>query len=169
MAPPTDEQQDLWGSQYAMVPFNDLFSSSRFELTDIDPLPEADAKGRRKAEGWTVSWQGVVDGAWTNYIGNLHGAAAAWIVDTCTSAALIGLHTPTFWGPPMMSGVSVAMDMQYLAPAPQYTELLVVVEVIRLTTTLANTKCDIKDLKTGKLYVSGTHIKAWKALDSAKL
>ena len=62
MAPPTDEQQDLWGSQYAMVPFNDLFSSSRFELTDIDPLPEADAKGRRKAEGWTVSWQGVVDG-----------------------------------------------------------------------------------------------------------
>lgn len=61
MAPPTDAQQELWLSQYAMVPFNDLFSTSRLLLTDVDPLPEADAQGRRKAEGWRASWQGVVD------------------------------------------------------------------------------------------------------------
>lgn len=48
----------------------------------------------------------------------MHGAAASWIVDNVTSSVLFMLHTPTFWGPPMLTGVSLALDMSYYDAAP---------------------------------------------------
>ena len=146
----------MWELQNELIPFNDLFRTSSLRLTDIDVVPDADQKGRRRPEGWTVSWEGVVDrgesrgsAEWSEVKANLcwvfkqlgrtvlglymvqqrrgysirqyTPVPVAWAPEdcgnSCTSAALIGLHTPTFWGPPMLSGVSLAIDMQYFAPA----------------------------------------------------
>jgi len=42
----------------------------------------------------------------------------------CTTAAIITIHTPTFWSAPMLGGVTLALDMQYLNPAPTYVTLI---------------------------------------------
>jgi acyl-coenzyme A thioesterase 13 len=53
-----------------------------------------------------------------NPLGNLHGGAAATLVDTVTSASLALLATDSFWGYPMISGVSLTLDMQYYNACP---------------------------------------------------
>ncbi|GFZ52108.1 hypothetical protein JCM24511_09881 [Saitozyma sp. JCM 24511] len=105
---------------------------------------------------------------WTNIVGTLHGAASAWIVDTCTSAAMVAIHTDTFWGPPMMAGMTLSMELQYLHAAPLGTKLKIAVTILKCTETLANLRCEIADLETGKLFVVGNHLKTWKPL-KAKL
>lgn len=53
-----------------------------------------------------------------NPFGNLHGGAAATIIDTVSSASLSLLATESFWGHPMISGVSLTLDMAYYNACP---------------------------------------------------
>lgn len=62
-----------------------------------------------------------------------------------TSAALVHLHTPTFWGPPMMAGVSLSMEIQYLHPVGLGSELIIDVQVLKCTPTLANLRCEVRN------------------------
>ncbi|BEJ17295.1 hypothetical protein CspHIS471_0606960 [Cutaneotrichosporon sp. HIS471] len=126
------------------------------------PIPEENDRGGRNANNWQMVVQGTVQEGWVNGLGNLHGAAAAWLVDQLTSAALSRLATPTFWGPPMLGGVSIQLDMTYYNPAPTGTKVRIVVTVERMARTLANTRCDILEWDTGKRLASGTHAKAWR-------
>ena len=38
----------------------------------------------------------------------------------CTSGAMITISTPTFWAPPMLSGVSIDLNVQYYHPVMAY-------------------------------------------------
>jgi hypothetical protein len=40
--------------------------------------------------------------------------------DRCTSGAMITISTPTFWAPPMLSGVSIDLNVQYYHPVMAY-------------------------------------------------
>jgi acyl-coenzyme A thioesterase 13 len=53
-----------------------------------------------------------------NPLGNLHGGAAATLIDTVSSASNALLGTESFWGPPMLSGVSLTLDMVYYNACP---------------------------------------------------
>lgn len=53
-----------------------------------------------------------------NALGNLHGGAAATLIDTVSSASNAMLATESFWGIPMLSGVSITLDMQYYNACP---------------------------------------------------
>lgn len=92
-----------------------------------------------------MRYEGVVTEDMTNLIGNIHGAAISWLVDTLTSAALVHLHTPTFWGPPMMAGVSLSMETQYLHPVTLGTDLIIDIQVLKCTPTLANLRCEVSN------------------------
>ncbi|AFR96680.2 hypothetical protein, variant [Cryptococcus neoformans var. grubii H99] len=139
------------------------------KIIDTDDIPPEDVNGRRKVDGWKMRYKAVVTGDMTNLIGNIHGAAISWLVDTLTSAALVHLHTPTFWGPPMMAGVSLSMEIQYLHPVGLGSELIIDVQVLKCTPTLANLRCEIKTMDSGKIIAVGTHLKTWKPMGVAKL
>lgn len=53
-----------------------------------------------------------------NPLGSLHGGAAATLIDTVSSASNALLATDSFWGTPMLSGVSVTLDTQYYNACP---------------------------------------------------
>jgi len=40
--------------------------------------------------------------------------------DRCTSGAMITISTPTFWAPPMLSGVSIDLTVQNYHPVMAY-------------------------------------------------
>ena len=79
-----------------VIPMNaGLAGPNPFLIHQIDPVPEADGHGRRKYDGWRVQWEAMVEKSratifvlalnpvgWSNPGMTLHGAAAAWLVDT---------------------------------------------------------------------------------------
>ncbi|KAK8854517.1 hypothetical protein IAR55_003256 [Kwoniella newhampshirensis] len=164
----TREQQDHFKVITSMAGFAPSLADN-LRIYEIDDIPPEDEKGWRMVDGWKIVFEGVVGKDWTNPLGNMHGAAYAWVFDSCTSAALIGIHTPTFWGPPMLSGISLSMELQYLNPAPMGTRVLIEVEIVKCSPRLANLRCEVKDMKTGKIYGTGTHLKLWKAPSEGKL
>jgi hypothetical protein len=42
------------------------------------------------------------------------------LTNSVTSAAIICIMTDTFWGPPMVSGVTLNLNIDYFHPAPVY-------------------------------------------------
>nr|ODN86226.1 hypothetical protein L203_04344 [Cryptococcus depauperatus CBS 7841] len=165
---PTDDEQQRFQTLTAETGFaSSLVKSLR--ILEIDDVPDEDERGRRRVEGWRMSFEGVISQDMTNLFGNLHGAAVSWLVDTLTSVALVQLHTPTFWGPPMMAGVSLSMEIQYLNPGRLGNKILIEVEILKCTLTLANLRCEIKDMKSKRLIAAGTHLRTWKPSELARL
>ncbi|KAI9634374.1 uncharacterized protein MKK02DRAFT_37905 [Dioszegia hungarica] len=155
-----DGLEAFWQSFSSFCPFNSS-AIQHLHLLGLDELPETDAKGRKAIDGYKMSWEGTIPPDWDNGSGNMHGAAAAYIVDLCTSAAIMIHTTSEFWGPPLVAGVSLAINMTYLHPAKIGTEILVEVEVLKCSATTANLICNILDRSSHQLLASGTHMKAW--------
>ncbi|WOO77104.1 Acyl-coenzyme A thioesterase 13 [Vanrija pseudolonga] len=161
MIPATQEDKDY---------FDEVISASYFARDFLDVLkpyaydvqPAVNSRGMRRLEGWKAVYEVTVTKGVTNFFGFMHGAAHAWLVDTCTSAAIVHNHTPQFWGQPMLGGVSVNLDMQYFNAAQIGTRLRIIVTIERINATLANLRCDISDWETGTRLSSGVHTKAWR-------
>ena len=63
----TEEQQELFESTYAMALYRPETQNpdNRLRLIEIDDVPEPDPLGRRKGEGFKLSWEAKVDpGQW---------------------------------------------------------------------------------------------------------
>ncbi|GMK54838.1 hypothetical protein CspeluHIS016_0114240 [Cutaneotrichosporon spelunceum] len=132
----------------------------------MDPLPPVNARGGRTVppEGWRAVYMVVVGEDMCNHMKNLHGGAAATLVDTVTSVTLALLATDSFWGYPMISGVTAALDMTYYDAAPLGTKMRLTCTVEHAGGALANLRGELTDWDTGKPYASGTHIKTWRDL-----
>ncbi|WVF67646.1 hypothetical protein IAT40_002405 [Kwoniella sp. CBS 6097] len=163
MPTPTENQQRLFSAIISHAGFGANLEP-HIRLYEVDELPEEDEKGWRKVDGWKLSCEGIVTEDMCNPNGVLHGAASAWLLDTCTSAALVGIHTPTFWGLPDLAGVTLTMEIQCLKAAKLGTKFKVDVEIVKCSNKLANLRCEIKDFHTGKIFATGTHLKMWKGL-----
>ncbi|EIW68493.1 hypothetical protein M231_06416 [Tremella mesenterica] len=140
-------------------------SSSNLKITDIDPRPSVDQRGYRRSEGFGIKSQAVVEPEWSNHVGMLHGAACAWLVDTCTSAALVALHTETFWGLPMLSGVSTSLETKFFHPVPVGTKIKVNCKVLQLTPVIGCIQCDILN-EDDRLLAIGYNTKTWRRMKS---
>lgn len=95
---PEQWRLDLYQDLFTFAPYNaDL--ARAFVAIEHDPIPEEDSQGRRRVEGFKLVFEGVVRkgkssirfkaqrvgvdmAEWTNFVGALHGAAAAYLVDT---------------------------------------------------------------------------------------
>ncbi|WWC63614.1 uncharacterized protein I303_106219 [Kwoniella dejecticola CBS 10117] len=161
MPKPTQEDQEFFQRITGSAGYG-AHLTKHFSILEIDDVPPTDARGWRKVDGFKMSFRGVVTEEMSNLSGNMHGAAYSWILDTCSSATLIAIHTPTFWGLPDFAGVTLTMELQCLNPASMGTKLLIEVEIVKCSVRLANLRCDIKNLETGKPYATGTHLKIWK-------
>ncbi|WVW85306.1 hypothetical protein I302_107344 [Kwoniella bestiolae CBS 10118] len=167
MPKPTQEDQDFFQSITGSAGYGSHLSQ-HFTIHEIDEVPPEDERGWRKVDGFKVSFRGKVTDDMSNLSRNMHGAMYSWILDTMTSAALIAIHTPTFWGLPDFAGVTLTMELQCLNAAPVNTELLIQVEIVKCSLRLANVRCEIKDFDTGKIYATGTHLKMRKGPQSEK-
>lgn len=97
--------------------------SLQVEAVEYDAEDDGDRRRVRTAslEHSAVAQQGESSGElrltadWTNQRGlAVHGGFTAWLVDTCSSALMISLSTPTFWH--QTGGVSLNINMNYYHP-----------------------------------------------------
>ncbi|GFR47180.1 hypothetical protein Agub_g8771 [Astrephomene gubernaculifera] len=96
-----------------------------------------------------------------NRYGTLHGGAAATIVDTVSTAALLTASPHT--------GVSVNLAVTYLAPMPGGPGEVVIVDarVARVGRQLATLTAELKRKATGQVVATGTHTKFLQVPDPA--
>ncbi|GAA5975844.1 hypothetical protein JCM5350_000754 [Sporobolomyces pararoseus] len=118
---------------------------------------DGDTKPTRSAKS-TVSCLVKVEQDMCNVSGNLHGGCGAWLVDHCSSLALLALSggDEERW---TTSGVSTNLNLNYLKAAPLGTNLKIVTEVLNFgrVTSLLETK--IYNAKTNQLLTVGWHTK----------
>ncbi|GIL75904.1 hypothetical protein Vretimale_5594 [Volvox reticuliferus] len=108
------------------------------------------------AEGRIVCEMPVSERVQNRY-GTLHGGAAATLVDTISTAALL-TRSPH-------SGVSVHLAVTYLAPMPGGEEVVVDARVTRVGRQLASLEAQLRRKATGQLVATGTHTKFLQVAD----
>ncbi|GIL44579.1 hypothetical protein Vafri_2108 [Volvox africanus] len=110
------------------------------------------------AEGRIVCEMPVSERVQNRY-GTLHGGAAATLVDTISTAALL-TRSPH-------SGVSVHLAVTYLAPMPGGEEVVVDARITRVGRQLASLEVQLRRKTTGQLVATGTHTKFLQVVDPA--
>ena len=100
----------------------------------------------------------VVTESLCNRLGNLHGGAAAVILDCITSLALRTLARDGFWE---TTGVSRSLNLTYLRPAAMDTRIRVEGEVVQAGRNLAHLTGRISRVDGGETCVTGTHDKSY--------
>ncbi|KAI9634375.1 uncharacterized protein MKK02DRAFT_37906 [Dioszegia hungarica] len=165
---PTEEHEAAWQAFAQVMRFNSS-AVKYLQISELDEFPVADKRGRKMIDGWKINWEGKIPPEWDNGNGSMHGAQSAWLVDVCTSAAILLHTTDEFWGPPLRAGVSLNINMTYYHPAIIGTDILVEVEVLKCSATTANLSCNILEKGTRKLLASGTHLKAWRPINRSKM
>lgn len=98
-----------------------------------------------------------VEKFYCNLSGNLHGGAQALFYDMLTSFAMQGIGASGFW---INGGVSRTLDVTYLRPAPEGTEVLCEVEVMSTGKTLSFHRGIMRRADTGAIISVGKHDKA---------
>ncbi|KAK2881771.1 hypothetical protein FQN49_000438 [Arthroderma sp. PD_2] len=109
-----------------------------------------------------VTYIATVASDMCNGLGNLHGGCATTLVDVATSTLLLG--TGGYFS---MGGVSRSLNMTFLRPAPEGTEISINCELIHAGKRLALLKADIRRTDTGQVLVLGDHDKASTPIDAA--
>ncbi|CAK4027477.1 Hypothetical predicted protein [Lecanosticta acicola] len=92
-----------------------------------------------------------------NGAGNLHGGAQSFVYDMLTSIALSGIGKKDWW---LNAGVSRSLNVTYLRPAPEGTDVLCEVEVMSAGKKMALTRGVIKRESDGLVYSTCEHDKA---------
>ncbi|KAL1731492.1 hypothetical protein EV714DRAFT_208669 [Schizophyllum commune] len=89
-----------------------------------------------------------------NVYETLHGACAAYIVDPCSVASLIGLGLAVGVDG---TGVSQSMNLTWHEPAPLGTTLRIVSTSISIQGRIRTARCEIWDRDCKKLFISAVH------------
>ena len=98
-----------------------------------------------------------VERFYCNISGNLHGGAQALFYDMLTSFAMQAIGVRGFW---LNGGVSRTLEVTYLRPAPEGTELLCEVEVMSTGKSLSFHRGVMKRADNGAIISVGKHDKA---------
>lgn len=89
-----------------------------------------------------------------NVHGTLHGACAAYIVDPCSVASLVGLGLAVGVDG---TGVSQSMDLTWHEPAPLGTTLRIVSSSVCVQGRIRTARCELWDREYKQLFVSAVH------------
>ncbi|KAH7096648.1 hypothetical protein BKA62DRAFT_491935 [Auriculariales sp. MPI-PUGE-AT-0066] len=119
--------------------------ASRIRPVRYDVFQDATNKTRTEME-----CELVVGDDMLNYHRTLHGGCTAYLIDVCTMHSLI----------PIVQGhLTLSMDFVCHAPAPHGVTLKIVSKTITLGKRVFSLRCKIYDKNTGRLCVSGNHLK----------
>ncbi|KAL4897902.1 putative thioesterase family protein [Aspergillus ambiguus] len=92
-----------------------------------------------------------------NFMGNIHGGCAATLIDILSTTILMGIGEP---GKFSLGGVSRHLNVTYLRPVPQDTEVRLSCEVVHVGRRLALLKAEISRVDNGDVCIVGEHEKA---------
>ncbi|KAL0954568.1 hypothetical protein HGRIS_003528 [Hohenbuehelia grisea] len=139
----------------------------RIKLVEINTRKRRGEAGKETDEMETVC-EIVVEPDMCNVYGVLHGGCAAYIIDPCTSSALVGLGL--YLGVDG-TGMSNSMQIIWHAAAPLGAKLRIVNTSLSIKGRVRSARCEIWNTRTGELCISGVHstVNASKKLPSAKL
>lgn len=104
-----------------------------------------------------VTFTFKVDRFYCNGSGNLQGGFQATLFDICTSIALQSLGKQDFW---INGGVSRALNVTFLRPAPEGEELLCDCVIVHMGKNLALTQGVLKRARDGAVISTCVHDKA---------
>ncbi|EEQ29318.1 hypothetical protein McanMca71_004218 [Microsporum canis] len=100
-----------------------------------------------------------------NGFGNLHGGCATTLIDNASSTLLLAMG-----GYFSLGGVSRSLNMTFLRPVPEGTEISINCELVHAGKRLALMRADIRRTDTDQVLVLGEHDKASTPMDvEAKL
>lgn len=105
----------------------------------------------------SVTFAFTVEPEHTNGLGNLHGGAAASLLDFCTSMALVLVSKPGFW---QTMGVSRTLNTTYMRPVPAGMEVLMHCEVLQVGKRLCALRGTMRRKSDGELLCVCEHNKA---------
>ncbi|OQV19694.1 putative Acyl-coenzyme A thioesterase 13 [Hypsibius exemplaris] len=95
----------------------------------------------------------------TNGLGGMHGGFVALLVDNITGAAITTLGKSKKPDIPFYSGVSVAMNLNYLSPGKLGETIIAKASVEKMGRTLVFTSCELVNKSDGKIIATGQHTK----------
>ncbi|KAK1252851.1 hypothetical protein MKX08_004038 [Trichoderma sp. CBMAI-0020] len=105
----------------------------------------------------SVTFSFIVQDEHTNGMGNLHGGAAATLLDFLTSTVLSLVSKPGFW---QMMGVSRTLNTTYMRPIPAGMEVLIHCEILQVGKRLCALRGTIRRKSDGELLCICDHNKA---------
>jgi uncharacterized protein (TIGR00369 family) len=105
----------------------------------------------------SVTFSFTVQDEHTNGMGNLHGGAAATLLDFLTSTALSLVSKPGFW---QMMGVSRTLNTTYMRPIPAGMEVLIHCEILQVGKRLCALRGTVRRKSDGELLCVCGHNKA---------
>ncbi|GAA5825270.1 hypothetical protein JCM10212_005677 [Sporobolomyces blumeae] len=144
--------------------------AKRIRIADISvdgvDLDEAGETRPLRSAQSTVACEIRVEDDMVNMAGNLHGGCGAWLVDVCSSLALLALSGNARW---TTSGVSTNLNLSYLVAAPSGTKLRLVTKVLQFGRVTSLLETRIENAETGKLLTVGWHTKQDQYRPEAKL
>ncbi|GAA6057706.1 hypothetical protein JCM3770_002654 [Rhodotorula araucariae] len=133
-----------------------LVSLGDVDIDGVELDPAGDTKPSRSSRA-TVTCHLTVTEACCNPSGNAHGGFFAWLVDHCSSLALLALSGPgDRW---VTSGVTTNLQLYYIGAAPVGTKLRIVNKVLQQGRVTALLETRIENEETGKLLVTASHVK----------
>ncbi|KAK7029396.1 hypothetical protein VNI00_014650 [Paramarasmius palmivorus] len=100
----------------------------------------------------------IVDEEMMNLADSLHGGCIAFLIDFCSSVALVALRTKQA-GPSNVVSVSQAMNVVYHSPAPLGDRLRIVNTTISAGARASSARTEIWSDTNHRLVASGVHIK----------
>ncbi|KAL6896528.1 Thioesterase/thiol ester dehydrase-isomerase [Trichoderma evansii] len=105
----------------------------------------------------SITFSFIVQDEHTNGLGNLHGGAAATLLDFCTSVVLALVSKPGFW---QMMGVSRTLNTTYMRPIPAGMEVLMHCEILQVGKRLCALRGTVRRKSDGELLCICEHNKA---------
>ncbi|KAL7789065.1 HotDog domain-containing protein [Trichoderma ceciliae] len=105
----------------------------------------------------SITFSFTVQKEHTNGFGNLHGGAAASLLDFCTSMVLALISKPGFW---QTMGVSRTLNTTYMRPVPAGMEVLMECEILQVGKRLCALRGTMRRKNDGELLCVCEHNKA---------
>jgi len=148
---PPDLKQMIATIMYDIVSRPGVFGGTigkRVLITEASIVPKAEEPSRTEAR---IVCEVIVTEDMLNPAGALHGACAAFLIDSCTTLVFVAAaRTP---------GVSASMDIVYHAPAAPGAKLRIVNTAIAVGARIMTARSEIWDDTTKRLCASGMHVK----------
>jgi len=145
-----------WGllSGYGNSPTFGESIQKRLKVTEVSIDKKSEEE--RKLEARLVIELDVVEDM-LNGGGNIHGGCSAYLVDTCSSLALIALNMSNTGE--VSPSVSQSLNIVYHSPAQLGDKLRLVNTTLTLGARAQSARTEIWNITHHRLVVSGTHVK----------
>ncbi|KAJ7590281.1 HotDog domain-containing protein [Mycena floridula] len=135
-------------------------------LDNNDGYLEGSAPSSSKQEARVVLRTTVTD-LMANVGGSIHGGCSAYLIDICSTLALIALGIARTGKPGLT--VSQTLNVVYHSPASTGNQLRIVNTTISVGARVSSTRTEIWDITTNRLVASGVHIKMNPSIPKANL